>query len=110
MTLISDARSAVAQSSSLGWRIWLLIPSVVIAVCCFKLGDARTLTEHEIYVAGGAKQMASDHDWLFPRFGDHFWLEKPPLLHCLTIVSAKLLDFPKQQCGYPPSSPVWVSS
>jgi 4-amino-4-deoxy-L-arabinose transferase-like glycosyltransferase len=96
--LITDARSAAADldaatpvCASLGWRAWLLILSITITVCCFGLSDARTLTEHEIFVAGGAKQMALDHDWLFPKIGDHPWLEKPPLLHWLVIVSAKLL-------------------
>ncbi len=42
-------------------------------------------------VAGGAKQMALDHDWLFPKIGNRLWLEKPPLLHWLVVVSAKLL-------------------
>ncbi len=41
-------------------------------------------------VAGGAKQMALDHDWLFPKIGNRLWLEKPPLLHWLVVVSAKL--------------------
>ena len=34
--------------------------------------------------------MSLDHDWLFPKIGDHLWLEKPPLLHWLAIASAKL--------------------
>ena len=59
-------------------------------MCCFNLGGARSLTEHEIYVAGGARQMALDHDWLIPKVGDHLWLEKPPLLHWLVILSARI--------------------
>ena len=34
--------------------------------------------------------MSVDHDWLFPKIGDQLWLEKPPLLHWLEIVSARL--------------------
>ena len=79
------------EHASLGWRGWLLLVAVSITVCCFELGNARALTDHEIFVAGGAKQMALDHDWLLPKIGDHLWLEKPPLLHWLVIVSAKLL-------------------
>ncbi len=78
------------QHPSLGWRGWLLVVSVSMTVCCFKLGDARALTEHEIYVAGGAKQMMLDRDWLFPKIGDQLWLEKPPLLHWLVAISATM--------------------
>ncbi len=60
-------------------------------MCGFRLGEARSLTDHEIQVAGGAKQMALDHDWLFPKIGDHFFLEKPPLPHFLAVISAKML-------------------
>ena len=76
--------------AGLNWRAWILILAVTGTVCCFKLGSARSLTEHEIYVAAGAKQMAQDHDWLLPKVGDHLWLEKPPLLHWLTIATATL--------------------
>ena len=86
-----DLDAAKPVRASLGWRAWVLILSISIATCCFKLGDTRTLTEHEIMVAGGAKQMALDHDWLFPKIGNRLWLEKPPLLHWLVVVSAKLL-------------------
>jgi 4-amino-4-deoxy-L-arabinose transferase-like glycosyltransferase len=85
-----DSNPSTSESPSLGWRAWLLILSISIAACCFKLGDARALTEHEVWVAGGAKQMAVDHDWLFPKIGDQLWIEKPPLLHWLIVASAKL--------------------
>ena len=75
----------------LGWRAWLLVGSIAVVVCCFQLGHARTLTEHEIQVGGGARQMAIDHDWLFPKIGDHLWLEKPPLVHWLAVASAAVL-------------------
>src|SRR4051812_34727268 len=74
----------------LDWRGWLIVMSFAIAVCCFMLGGARTLTEHEVWVGGGARQMAADHDWLFPKIGDQLWLEKPPLLHWLLVISAKV--------------------
>ncbi len=76
--------------ASLDWRGWSLVIAVALAVCGFQLGGARALTEHEIYVAGGAKQMALEGGWLLPKIGDHFWLEKPPLLHWLAAVSATL--------------------
>lgn len=86
----TDELRSTFERVPLGWLGWLLILSVAMVVCCFNLGGARTLTEHEIYAAGGAKQMALDHDWLFPKIGDHLWLEKPPLLHWLIIAAAKL--------------------
>ena len=85
-----DSNPSTRESPALGWRAWLLILSVSIVACCFRLGEARTLTEHEVWVAGGAKQMAVDHDWLFPKIGNQLWLEKPPLLHWLIVASAKL--------------------
>lgn len=78
------------EPESFGWRNWFLVFAVGIVACGFQLGAARTLTEHEVWVAGGAKQMAIDHDWIFPKIGDQLWLEKPPLLHWLPIISAKL--------------------
>ncbi|HEY4283259.1 MAG TPA: glycosyltransferase family 39 protein [Chthoniobacterales bacterium] len=86
-----EADSDIAEGNRLGWRNWVLILTVAAAACFFRLGDARSLTEHEIQAAGGAKQMALDHDWLLPKIGDHLFLEKPPLLHWLMIVSAKML-------------------
>ena len=95
--MITDTPSAAASPSSstptresLGGRAWLIILATAIVVCCFNLGGARSLTEHEIFVAAGAKQMASDHDWLLPKIGDHFWLEKPPLLHWCVVLSGAI--------------------
>jgi len=78
------------EQASLGWRDWLLVVAVALTVCCFQLGNARALTEHEIYVAGGAKQMTMEGNWFFPKIGDQFWLEKPPLLHWLVAISATI--------------------
>ncbi|MHC4620759.1 MAG: ArnT family glycosyltransferase [Planctomycetota bacterium] len=64
-------------------RSWLLLLGVCLAVYGVNLGEARVLTGHEIDVAGGARQMITEGDWLIPRIGDHTWLEKPPLLHWL---------------------------
>ena len=92
LSTISDVALTTSETSqSLSWRGWLIVLSISVAVCCFNLGEARTLTEHEIYVAGGAKQMSADRDWMFPKIGDHMWLEKPPLLHWLVVISARLL-------------------
>lgn len=68
-------------------RSWCLLLGVCVAVYGVNLGGARALTDHEIDVAGGARQMIAEGDWLIPRIGDHTWLEKPPLLHWLAASS-----------------------
>ena len=68
-------------------RSWLLLLGVCLAVYCVNLGGARALTSHEVDVAGGARQMIAERDWLIPKIGDHSWLEKPPLLHWLAALS-----------------------
>lgn len=64
-------------------KSWLLLLGICLVVYCVNLGGARVLTSHEIYVAGGARQMIAEESWLIPKIGDHSWLEKPPLLHWL---------------------------
>ena len=75
----------------MAWRQWLLVAGVAVVVCTFYLGGARSLTEHEIQVAGSARQMALDHQWLVPKIGDQPFLEKPLLPQWLVIASATLL-------------------
>ncbi len=54
------------------------------------LGSNRALTNHEVYLAGPAKQMVLTGNWLIPSIGDQPWLEKPPLPHWL-VASLSLL-------------------
>ena len=68
-------------------RSWLLLLGVCLVVYSVNLGGARVLTSHEVDVAGGARQMIAEGDWLIPKIGDHSWLEKPPLLHWLAASS-----------------------
>ncbi len=58
---------------------WLSLIALCTVVYGYNLGGARTLTEHETYLAGPAKQMVLEGDWLIPRIGQHVWIEKPPL-------------------------------
>jgi 4-amino-4-deoxy-L-arabinose transferase-like glycosyltransferase len=67
----------------LGIGKWVLLLGVSLAVYGINLGGARVLSNHEIDVAGGARQMIAEGDYLTPKIGDHSWLEKPPLLHWL---------------------------
>lgn len=60
------------------WQ-WLVLLSMTSLLYTFRLGSARTLTDHEAYVGGPAKQMSANGDWLAPRMGHDLWLEKPPL-------------------------------
>lgn len=66
-----------------GWALLLLVSSLLYG---FHLGRARALTEHEIVVAGIARQMVMEGDWLVPRIGDRVWLEKPPLPYWLAAL------------------------
>ncbi len=76
-----DKRSPLIGPLSV--RSWVLLLGVCLAVYGVNLGGANVLSNHEIDVAGGARQMIAEGDWLTPRIGDHSWLEKPPLLHWL---------------------------
>jgi len=69
---------------------WAVLAAFAIPVLFFNLGGARLLTYHESLQAGAAKVMAGTGEWLIPRLGGEPWLEKPPLPHWLTILSARL--------------------
>ncbi|MCH7752942.1 MAG: hypothetical protein IH898_12435, partial [Planctomycetes bacterium] len=56
-------------------QIWCLLTLLPLFLYTFNLGGARALTQHEIFVAGPAKQMIQQREWLLPRIGDQFWLE-----------------------------------
>jgi 4-amino-4-deoxy-L-arabinose transferase-like glycosyltransferase len=70
------------------WCLLLVVPALLYL---FNLGDARVLTDHEVYHAAVAKQMTLDGEWILLRIGDQFWLEKPPLPHWLAVASAHCL-------------------
>jgi 4-amino-4-deoxy-L-arabinose transferase-like glycosyltransferase len=57
------------------------------------LGGAHALTDHEILVAGVARQMAADGTWGMLLIGDNPWLEKPPLPHWLAALSGSIFGF-----------------
>ncbi len=71
------------------WQ-WLSLLCLALILYTFRLGSARTLTDHEVYVGAPAKQMADCGDWLAPRMGHALWLEKPPLAHWLANLSSLL--------------------
>jgi 4-amino-4-deoxy-L-arabinose transferase-like glycosyltransferase len=66
---------------------WALLGYSLILLCgllyLWVLGSNRALTNHEVYLAGPAKQMVLTGNWLIPAIGDQPWLEKPPLPHWL---------------------------
>ncbi len=70
---------------------WLLLIAAPLLLFTFNLDGARSLTVHEMYMAGAAKQMTLDDDWILLRLGDQFFLEKPPLTHWAAAASASLL-------------------
>lgn len=65
---------------------WIAIVVFSSALFLFALGD-KALTEHEMYVAGIARQMIEEGGWGVPRIADFPWLEKPPLAQWLAGLS-----------------------
>jgi len=63
----------------------LVVAALLFGVC---LGSNRALTDHEALLAGSAKQMVLEGDWLLLRIGDQPWLEKPPLPQWLAATCA----------------------
>jgi 4-amino-4-deoxy-L-arabinose transferase-like glycosyltransferase len=66
---------------------WLTIAAYAGLLYGVNLGGTRALTEHEIVVAGIAKQMLRDGSWGGLWIGDLNWLEKPPLPHWLAALA-----------------------
>jgi 4-amino-4-deoxy-L-arabinose transferase-like glycosyltransferase len=64
-----------------------------LVLYCWNLGGARSLTDHETYVGGIARQLAVEGDWLLPRIGDQAWVEKPPLIHWIVGALGAHLGF-----------------
>ena len=64
---------------SLSLQSWGFVAALAVFVFGFNLGGARSLTYHELYLASGAKQMATEGNWLYMKIGGQPWLEKPPL-------------------------------
>lgn len=64
----------------------LLVLTAILYLTC--LGSNRALTDHEALMAGSAKQMVQQGDWLLLRIGDQLWLEKPPLPQWLAAITA----------------------
>lgn len=57
------------------------------------LGSARTLTAHEGMVSHPALRMLDNGEWIVPRYGPGWWLDKPPLTIWLTAGTFALLGF-----------------
>ncbi len=74
-------------------RHWCLLLAFSAILFCWNLGGARSLTDHETYVAGIARQLALEGDWLLPRIGDQAWVEKPPLIHWIVAGLGGRLGF-----------------
>jgi 4-amino-4-deoxy-L-arabinose transferase-like glycosyltransferase len=72
---------AASNRHSLPRRWWLVLTIYVVTLYAFNLGNTRTFTGHEGFVAQAAREMIATGDWLVPRIGGKPWLEKPPLPH-----------------------------
>lgn len=85
-------RGPLARSLARPWGpmpagYWLLLLGASALLYLYRLGGFQALTEHEIVVAGIAKQMLRDGTWGGLWIGDYAWLEKPPLPHWLAALS-----------------------
>src|ERR1700722_18273684 len=49
------------------------------------------LTMHEGVLSQTSRQMAADHDWVVPHFGEAPWLERPPLPQWINVGITALL-------------------
>lgn len=58
--------------------------ALALLVALYKLGDGRTLTSHEAFVAVTTREMLVSGDWLVPRYGGTLRLTKPPLAYWIT--------------------------
>lgn len=86
-------RAAIADGFR-SFRPYLLVGSVAALLFFFALGSCRTLTNHEVLLAGSAKQMVAERSWLVPYIGDMPRLEKPPLPQWIVGVWAMIVgDF-----------------
>ena len=65
---------------------WLAL-AAVYTVTVFLGLDQAALTDHEILVAGVARQMLETGEWGLLLIGDQPWLEKPPLPHWIAAIA-----------------------
>src|SRR5262245_7176380 len=71
-------------------RAALLVALYAACVLLPFLGSSRTLTPHEVNTVHPAQRMLQDGDWrewIVPRFGSGYWLDKPPLANWLTAIA-----------------------
>ena len=61
-----------------------VVAALALLVPLYKLGDGRTLTSHEAFVAVTTREMLVSGDWLVPRYGGTLRLTKPPLAYWVT--------------------------
>ncbi len=55
------------------------------------LSAGGPLTLHEGVLSQTSRQMAADHDWVVPQYGQAPWLERPPLPQWLTVGIAQVI-------------------
>jgi 4-amino-4-deoxy-L-arabinose transferase-like glycosyltransferase len=69
--------------------VW--ITGIALLAVAVNLGGAGRLSYHEAIVAQGACEMIARGEFLVPTLGGLPWLEKPPLLHWLVVVSDRVV-------------------
>jgi 4-amino-4-deoxy-L-arabinose transferase-like glycosyltransferase len=64
---------------------YLLVLAYCLVLFTLVLAVGGPLTMHEGVLSQTSRQMAADHDWLVPHFGEAPWLERPPLPQWITV-------------------------
>src|SRR5258705_10764488 len=77
MRIPAEPNSMRPSDSGLKPTHLLLLLAYTSAIFLFNLGDARSLTHHELYVAEGAREMLHLHARLVPRVLHGSCLGKP---------------------------------
>jgi 4-amino-4-deoxy-L-arabinose transferase-like glycosyltransferase len=72
-----------------GRRWTLAIVAISVLTLAPGLGASR-LSYHEAIVGQGAREMLASGDWLVPTIDGRPWLEKPPLLHWLVMLTGSI--------------------
>src|SRR5262245_8949339 len=86
---LSGPDSPMASRSQL-WRAALLVAFFAGCILLPFLGSSSALPPHEVNTVHPGQRILQDGDWrewIVPRFGGGYWLDKPPLANWLTAIA-----------------------
>jgi 4-amino-4-deoxy-L-arabinose transferase-like glycosyltransferase len=76
---------------------YLLVFTYCALLFTLVLAVGGPLTMHEGVLSQTSRQMAADHDWLVPHFGQAPWLERPPLPQWITVGITHIIGHSDQE-------------